>query len=203
MKNVLKVTALSVGIALASGFAAADENIAFINAGYLFQNHPDRQTLADKLDAELKPTADKLAASKKEIDDKIAASRKKVEAKVAALQKDAPRLRQAEIQKREEEINKFGASEEAALTKLMQEQDKKVAAFQEESEKRQAEAREKLLESIQVATNNLAKAKGYTYVIDANSVVFAVEGKDITEEVLKSIPATEKAAAPAKAEEKK
>lgn len=201
MKNVLKVTALSMGIALASGFTNADENIAFINAGYLFQNHPDRQAIADKLDAEFKPTADKLAASKKEIDGKMVEARKRVEAKVAALQKDAPRLRQAEIQKREEEINKLSANEEAAITKLMQEQDKKVAAFQEESDKRQAEARAKLLESIQVATNNLAKAKGYTYVLDANSVVFAVDGKDITEEVLKSIPATEKA--PAKADEKK
>ena len=196
MKNVVKVTALSLGLALASGFAAADENIAFINAGYLFQNHPDRQAVADKLDAEFKPMADKLAASKKEIDDKIVASRKKVEAKVAALQKDAPRLRQAEIQKRQEEITKFGSDEEAALNKLMEEQDKKVAEFQELNEKRQTEERGKLLESIQVATNNLAKAKGYTYVL------FAVDGKDITEEVLKSIPATEKAA-PAKTEEKK
>ncbi len=203
MKNVLKVTALSLGLALASGFAVADENIAFINAGYLFQNHPDRQAIADKLDAEFKPTADKLAARKKEIDEKIEASRKKVEAKVAALQKDAPRLRQAEIQKREAEINKFGAGEEAAITKLMQEQDKKVAEFQKQNEKRQAEARAQLLESIQVATNKIAKEKGYTYVLDANSVVFAVDGKDITEEVLKSIPATEKSAAPAKAEEKK
>ena len=202
MKNVVKVTALSLGLALASGFASADENIAFINAGYLFQNHPDRQAVADKLDAEFKPMADKLAASKKEIDDKIVASRKKVEAKVAALQKDAPRLRQAEIQKRQEEITKFGSDEEAALNKLMQEQDKKVAEFQELNEKRQTEERGKLLESIQVATNNLAKAKGYTYVLDDNSVVFAVDGKDITEEVLKSIPATEKAA-PAKTEEKK
>ena len=49
---------------------------------------------------------------------------------------------------------------------------------------------------------NLAKTKGYTYVLDANSVVFAVDGKDITEEVLKSIPTTEKAV-PAKTEEKK
>jgi len=195
MKNVVKVTALSLGLALASGFAAADENIAFINAGYLFQNHPDRQAVADKLDAEFKPMADKLAASKKEIDDKIVASRKKVEAKVAALQKDAPRLRQAEIQKRQEEITKFGSDEEAALNKLMEEQDKKVAEFQELNEKRQTEERGKL-------TNNLAKAKGYTYVLDANSVVFAVDGKDITEDVLKSIPATEKAA-PAKTEEKK
>ena len=202
MKNIAKVTALALGIALASGYAAAEEKIAFINAGYIFQNHPDRQAVADKLDAEFKPVAEKLAASKKDVDDKIAAARKKVEAKVAALEKDAPRLRQADIQKRQEEINKLGAAEDAELQKLMQEQDKKVQEFQAQNEKRQAEERGKLLDSIQTATNNLAKAKGYTYVLDANSVVFAVEGKDITEEVLKSIPASEKSA-PAKAEEKK
>ena len=201
MKNIAKVTALALGIALASGYAAAEEKIAFINAGYIFQNHPDRQAVADKLDAEFKPVAEKLAASKKEVDDKIAAARKKVEAKVAALEKDAPRLRQADIQKRQEEINKLGAAEDAELQKLLKEQDKKVQEFQAQNEKRQAEERGKLLDSIQTATNNLAKAKGYTYVLDANSVVFAVEGKDITEEVLKSIPASEKAAA--KAEEKK
>ena len=202
MKNIAKVTALALGIALASGYAAAEEKIAFINAGYIFQNHPDRQAVADKLDAEFKPVAEKLAASKKAVDDKIVAARKKVEAKVAALEKDAPRLRQADIQKRQEEINKLGAAEDAELQKLMQEQDKKVQEFQAQNEKRQAEERGKLLDSIQTATNNLAKAKGYTYVLDANSVVFAVEGKDITEEVLKSIPASEKSA-PAKAEEKK
>ena len=193
MKNIAKVTALTLGIALASGYASAEEKIAFINAGYIFQHHPDRQAVADKLDAEFKPVAEKLAASKKEVDDKIAAARKKVEAKVAALEKDAPRLRQADIQKRQQEINKLGAAEDAELQKLMQEQDKKVQEFQAQNEKRQAEERGKLLDSIQTATNNLAKAKGYTYVLDANSVVFAVEGKDITEEVLKSIPASEKA----------
>lgn len=193
MKNIAKVTVLALGIALASGYASAEEKIAFINAGYIFQHHPDRQAVADKLDAEFKPVAEKLAASKKEVDDKIAAARKKVEAKVAALEKDAPRLRQADIQKRQEEINKLGAAEDAELQKLMQEQDKKVQEFQAQNEKRQAEERGKLLDSIQTATNNLAKAKGYTYVLDANSVVFAVEGKDITEEVLKSIPASEKA----------
>lgn len=125
MKNIVKVTALALGIALASGYAAAEEKIAFINAGYIFQNHPDRQAVADKLDAEFKPVAEKLAASKKAVDDKIVAARKKVEAKVAALEKDAPRLRQADIQKRQEEINKLGAAEDAELQKLMQEQDKK------------------------------------------------------------------------------
>lgn len=192
MKNVVKVTALALGIALASGYAAAEEKIAFINAGYVFQNHPDRQAVADKLDAEFKPVADKLAASKKEIDDKIVAARKKVEAKAAALEKDAARLSKADIQKRQDEINNLAASEDASLQKLMQEQDKKVAEFQAQNEKRQAEERGKLLDSIQTATNNYAKANGYSYVLDANSVVFAVEGKDISDAVLKTIPATQK-----------
>lgn len=40
MKNIAKVTALALGIALASGYASAEEKIAFINAGYIFQHHP-------------------------------------------------------------------------------------------------------------------------------------------------------------------
>jgi len=128
----------------------------------------------------------------KEIDDKIVAARKKVEAKAAALEKDAARLSKADIQKRQDEINKLAASEDASLQKLMQEQDKKVAEFQAQNEKRQAEERGKLLDSIQTATNNYAKANGYSYVLDANSVVFAVEGKDISDAVLKTLPATQK-----------
>ena len=54
-KHRKKVTALALGIALASGYASAEEKIAFINAGYIFQHHPDRQAVADKLDAEFKP----------------------------------------------------------------------------------------------------------------------------------------------------
>ena len=134
------------------GFANADENIAFINAGYLFQNHPDRQAVADKLDAELKPIADKLAESKKSIDAKMADARKKIDAKIESLQKEASRLRQADIQKRQDEIAKLGANEEAQINKLVQEHEQKVQEFQVQSDKRQNEERAKLLESIQTAT---------------------------------------------------
>ncbi|WP_044470134.1 OmpH family outer membrane protein [Mannheimia massilioguelmaensis] len=167
MKKVVKATALSLALAFTSSMAIAAENIAFINAGYLFQNHPDREAVAKKLDAEFKEQADKLAANKKSIDGKI-----------AALEKDAknPKERPSDLKKREEEINK-----------LMQEHDQQVRKFQMENEKRQTEERAKILEKIQSATNNLAKEKGYTYVLDANSVVFAVDGKDITSDVLKAI----------------
>ncbi|AAU38530.1 OmpH family outer membrane protein [Basfia succiniciproducens] len=167
MKKVVKATALSLALALTSSMAMAAENIAFINAGYLFQHHPDREAVAKKLDSEFKTQADKLAANKKSID-----------AKIASLQKDAqnPKNRPSELKKREDEINK-----------LMKDHDEEVRKFQVENDKRQNEERAKLLEGIQVATNNIAKDKGYTYVLDANSVVFAADGKDITEDVLKAI----------------
>ena len=49
--------------------------------------------------------------------------------------------------------------------------------------------------------DKLAKEKGYTYVIDANSVIYAVDGKDITEDVLKAVGG--KLPEAPKAEEKK
>lgn len=183
MKKFLKATAISLALACATGAAVAEENIAFINAGYLFQNHPDRDKAAKALDTQFKSTTDKLAANKKAIDNKI-----------AALQKDAPNLRSADIKKREAEINK-----------LMKDHDASVAKFQQEAQKFEMDERAKLLESIQTATNNIAKSKGYSYVLDANAVVFANDGKDITEEVLnalKSAPEATKAEEPAKAEPK-
>lgn len=193
MKKVLKVTALSLALAFTSSLATAAENIAFINAGYLFQNHPDRQATEDKLDAEFKPQVDKLEQSKKAIEEKINAERQKIEAKVEALQKDAqdPKQRPSELQKREEEIQKMQADAEAEINKLVEEHDKAAQEFQVAYERRQAEERTKLLESIQEATNKVAKDKKYTLVLDANSVVYG-DGKDITEDVLKVIPAQAK-----------
>lgn len=165
MKTVVKATALSLALAFASSAAVAAENIAFLNAGVVFQNHPDRPAIAKKLDEQFKDEADKLAASKKAID-----------AKIDALQKEAKNLRSADIKKREDEINK-----------LMREQDDKARKFQQKTQQVEREETAKLLESIQKATNDFAKEKGYTYVLDANSVVYALDGKDITEDILTAV----------------
>lgn len=178
MKKFVKATALSLALAFASTAAIAEENIAFINAGYLFQNHPDVKSAAKTFEAKFKAQSDKLAANKKMIDGKI-----------AALQKDAPNLRRADIQKREDDIKK-----------LMKDHDANVQKFQKEAEKAENNERTRILESIQTATNNIAKEKGYSYVLDANSVVFATEGKDITEDVLKALNNAPAATAPAKTE---
>lgn len=165
MKNIAKATALSLALAFASASAMAEENIAFVNAAVVFQNHPEREAIGKTLEKQFKADADKLAASKKNIDSKI-----------ASLKKEAKDLRSADIKKREDEINK-----------LMRAHDENARKFQQNAAKAEREQTAKLLESIQDVTNKMAKEKGYTYVLDANSVVYAAEGKDITEDVLKAV----------------
>lgn len=173
MKKTLKIAGLSLALALTSSLASAAENIAFINSAYLFQNHPDREIAAAKIDAELKAPAEKLQASEKAI-----------VAKIEALQKEAPKLRAADIQKREDEINKMRDAYQ-----------KQAEELQIKNEELQYQERAKLLAGIQTATNEVAAKANYSYVIDANAVVYAAAGKDITEEVLRAIKPA--AAAPA------
>ncbi|MGY4676829.1 OmpH family outer membrane protein [Pasteurella sp. P03HT] len=190
MKKAVKLTALSLALAFSSSFAMAAENIAFVSGDYLFQNHPDRKMVAEKLEAEFKTRVEKLAENKKQVDEKIAASQKKVEAKIAALQKDAPKLRSADIKKREEEINKLGSTEQEAINKLVVAHDEEVNKYQEDYAKREREETSKLLNSIQTAVTSVAKEKNFTLVLNESAVVFADEAKNITQDVLKAIPAT-------------
>ena len=188
MKKVIKLVLISAILIFTSRLAMTEENIAFVSADYLFQNHPERKAIAAKLETEFKATVEKLTENKK-VDARIADVQKKVEAKVAALQKDAPKLRAADIKKREDEINKFASTEQATINKLVAEHDQQVRIYQDNYAKRENQETSKLVESIQAATNAVAKEKHYTIVLDDRSVVFAADGKNISDDVLKAISA--------------
>ena len=183
MKKVIKLVLISAILIFTSRLAMTEENIAFVSADYLFQNHPERKAIAAKLETE------KLTENKKKVDARIADVQKKVEAKVAALQKDAPKLRAADIKKREDEINKFASTEQETINKLVAEHDQQVRIYQDNYAKRENQETSKLVESIQAATNAVAKEKHYTIVLDDRSVVFAADGKNISDDVLKAISA--------------
>lgn len=187
MKKVIKLVLISAILIFTSRLAMTEENIAFVSADYLFQNHPERKAIAAKLETEFKATVEKLTENKKKVDARIADVQKKVEAKVAALQKDAPKLRAADIKKREDEINKFASTEQATINKLVAEHDQQVRIYQDNYAKRENQETSKLVESIQAATNAVAKEKHYTIVLDDRSVVFAADGKNISDDVLKAI----------------
>lgn len=189
MKKAVKLTALSLALALGSSVVMAEENIAFVNVDYLFANHPARQAEIKKLDDDLKAPSEKLQAEEKALQDKRKSFEKELDGKVKALEKDAPKLRQADIKKRQDEISKLAKKRDEEFQKLVQAHQQKVAEFRQDAQKRQAEIERKLLTEIQTATTDVAKAKKYTAVLDEKAAIYAAEGKNITEDVLKAIPA--------------
>ncbi|SUB24817.1 OmpH family outer membrane protein [Avibacterium avium] len=192
MKKAVKLTALSLALALGSSVAMAEDNIAFVNVDYLFANHPAREAEIKKLDDALKAPSDKLQAEEKALQDKRKSFEKELDGKVKALEKDAPKLRQADIKKRQDEISKLAKKRDDEFQKLVQAHQKKVEEFRQDAQKRQMEVERKLLTDIQTATTTVAKAKSYSAVLDEKAAIYAADGKNITEEVLKAIPAQAK-----------
>ncbi|MGY6090180.1 OmpH family outer membrane protein [Avibacterium paragallinarum] len=195
MKKVAKLTTLSFALALGTS-AVANDNIAFVNIDYLFAHHPARQVELQKLDDEFKSPSEKLQAAEKALQDKKSAFEKEIDGKVKALEKDVPKLRQAEIKKRQDEIVKLEQKREEEFKKLVADYQQQLEQFRQDVQKRQMDIQRKLASDIQTATSNVAKTKKYTIVLDDKASVYSVEGKDITEDVLKAIPAP---AVPAKA----
>lgn len=187
MKNVVKLTALS--IALGSSVAMANDNVAVVNTAYLFSHHPALQVELQKLNEEFKAPAEKLQAEDNALGQKKEQFQKEVDAKVKALEKDAPKLRQADIKKRQDEIAKLIEKRNAEFKKLFEEHQKNIAEFQANKQKREIELDQRLSKEIQTATTNVAKAKNFTIVLDEKTAVYFADGKNITEDVLKAIPA--------------
>lgn len=188
MKKAVKLTALSLALAFSSAVFAED-NIAFVNIDYLFANHPARQIEFKKLDEEFKAPSEKLQAADKALQDKKTAFEKEIDDKVKALDKDAPKLRQADIKKRQDDIANLAKKRDEEFKKLVQEHQENVAKFRQEAQKREVEIQNKLLTDIQTVTSNVAKEKKFTAVLDEKAAIYVGEGKNITEDVLKAIPA--------------
>lgn len=195
MKKVVKLTALSLGLAFASSAVLAQDNIAFVNTEYLLVNHPARQVELQKLEAEFKGPEEKLRASEKALQEKKVAFEKEIDGKVKALEKDAAKLRKADIQKRQDEISKLAQKRDTEFRALVEAHQKELAALQQAGQKRDAEITQRFVSDINTAVKTVAQAKNYNIVLDTKTAVYAVDGKNITEEVLKAIPAP--AAAPA------
>lgn len=180
MKNVFKLAAVVAGLSMFSGVANAVENIGYVNANLLVQNHP----LATNTDPELVKSikADQAALEKEE---------KAILNKFEALKKEAPKLRSADIKKREDAIN----ADRKAF-------DKKVAAFERKVAEAENKMRQAIYTNIQQSINEVAKNKGYTLVLDAGSVLYTQnEANDLTNDVYKVITGQkEKAAEQPKAE---
>ena len=207
MKKLFKVAALSAAF-MTAGIAQAADTIGFADPGYILQNHPVLLDAAAKFDAFMKSNETQFAEEDKKLAEEnkaltaeragIEADAKKLKAEqgnleaslkkqVAQLEKDAPRLRAKEIQARQDKImasQKGFQNKVEALQKKIEDANKNSGGLNPQEAQKQA------VDEINVTIKEVAKAKGYTLVLQPQVALYAEdESKDITEAVLDAIKA--------------
>lgn len=157
-----------VGLSLAittSTATQAEYKIAIVNVPSIFQQLPARKNVAIQLENEFKRRAVELQHMEYSI-----------KAKIERLKLDGPIMKPSDKDTLEREV----ISQRAQLSHQAQ-------IFEQEKHRRQIEERNKILNRIHDAIKSVTNKEGYTLVINANAVAYAVSFKDITADVLKQV----------------
>nr|WP_277756361.1 molecular chaperone Skp [Rosenbergiella nectarea] len=157
--------AAGLGLALAASAAQAADKIAVVNVSNIFQQLPQRATVAKQLENEFKGRATDLQAQERAI-----------QAQMQNLQRNGSTMKASERSSLEKDIMAKRQSFE-----------NKAQAFEQDNRRRQMEERNKILSNIQTAVKKVADDEGYDVVLDTNSVAYAANSKDITADVLKQV----------------
>ncbi|MFC3394618.1 molecular chaperone Skp [Brenneria rubrifaciens] len=164
MKKWLCAAGLGLALAASASVQAADK-IAVVNVSSIFQQLPQRETVAKQLENEFRGRATELQSMEKEL-----------QTKMQKLQRDGSTMKASDRNKMEKDVI---AQREQFSTKAQ--------AFDQDNRRRQMEERNKILTRIQDAVKTVASKEGYDVVIDANAVAYAANAKDITADVLKQV----------------
>ncbi|WP_115104733.1 molecular chaperone Skp [Hafnia alvei] len=164
MKKWLYAAGLGMVLAVSANVQAADK-IAIVNVSSIFQQLPQRATVAKQLENEFKSRATELQGQERDL-----------QSKMQKLQRDGSTMKASDRTKMEKDI----MAQRDAFSQ-------KAQAFEQDNRRRQGEERNKLLSRIQDAVRTVAKDKGYDLVIDANAVAYADSSNDITAQVLKQV----------------
>ncbi|MDY5994728.1 MAG: OmpH family outer membrane protein [Succinivibrio sp.] len=172
LKKLLLASAISMALISTSTYAAdaayagkteqaakkSATNIAVVNLRLIMAELPQAKAESEAMQKEFGPRSEELQ--------KIQQEGAKLEAELQKSQGD----KATELQRK--------------LAKLKADYDLKGQALQEDSQKRQREAEMKLGKLIQTAIDRIAKERGIELVVRGESVVFASDAVDISEEVI-------------------
>ncbi len=164
MKKWLYAAGLGIAFAASASVQAADK-IAVVNIASIFQQLPQRATVAQQLENEFKGRASDLQAQEKDL-----------QTKMQRLQRDGSTMKASDRSRLEKEV-------------MAQREDfsAKAQAFEQDNRRRQGEERNKILSRIQDAVKAVASKQGFDIVIDTNAVAYAGASQDITADVLKQV----------------
>ncbi|MGL9719312.1 molecular chaperone Skp [Symbiopectobacterium sp.] len=164
MKKWLCAAGLGLVLAASASVQAADK-IAVVNVASIFQQLPQRETVAKQLENEFKGRASELQKMESDL-----------QTKMQKLQRDGSTMKASDRSKSEND-----------LMAQREQFSNKAQAFEQDNCRRQMEERNKILSRIQDAIKSVASKDGYDIVIDANAVAYVGNAKDITAHVLKQV----------------
>lgn len=172
LKKLLLASAISMALISTSTYAAdattagkteqaakkSATNIAVVNLRLIMAELPQAKAESEAMQKEFGPRSEELQK----------------------IQQEGAKL-EAELQK---SLGDKATELQRKLAKLKADYDLKGQALQEDSQKRQREAEMKLGKLIQTAIDRIAKERGIELVVRGESVVFASDAVDISEEVI-------------------
>ncbi|MEC8063819.1 MAG: OmpH family outer membrane protein [Pseudomonadota bacterium] len=143
----------------------AESSIAVIDMKSLVENSTQMQKTKEQLQAKFAPRHDELVNENKAL---------------AKKYEDFEREKAVLSQKKVKEV-------ETALQKEQQELVSKEAQFRQELYTAQEEAMKKIVDSVKLASEKVAKKKGFVIVLDAGSTTYVDAKYNITDEVSKIV----------------
>lgn len=163
MKKLLNITVFV--IIFISNVALAQDKIVVVNINKILQKLPQIAITEKNLEHEFKSRAQDLQDKERDLQKKI-----------QIFQHDSLIMKNIEKIRIEKEIT----IQKENFTKQLHE-------FEKDNNRRHVEERNKILIKIQNEVNKIALQEGYDLIIDASSVIFSIESKDITEYVLSKV----------------
>ncbi len=167
MKKMLAIVSSMLLMGGTQGYAADTASpapaIAVVNVQQLFQKSPKIADLNKQLQNKFKPRQDKLIAAQKSLQEEVDKYKKE-----SATMSDSDK----------KAIEKKISDDQSSLSK-------DATAFQDDLRKEQNKIMKNVLAQLNQIISSLAKKNNYQEVLDAQAVIYAVEGADITSQVTK------------------
>ena len=137
--------------------------VAVVNVQQVLQQSPKVAELSKKLESQFKPRQTKIGDEQKVLQDEL-----------DKFKKDSPTM----SQKERDDMQKKIATDRSELVK-------KVVAYQQDLQKEQNKIMQGILGDLNGIVSKIAKNQNYVLVLDAQAVIFASDGNDITKDVAK------------------
>lgn len=157
------VLAAGVGVSAYAADAATTSNIkiAVVNVQQVLQQSPRVAELSKKLEGQFKSRQTKINDEQKSL-----------QAELDKFNKESPTMNATDRSSQEKKLS----AERADLVK-------QVVQYQQDLQKEQNKIMQGILGDLNGIVSSIAKQQGFTVVFDAQAVVFAADGSDITKPV--------------------